>query len=115
MKLCKQCRSELKDSRSLFCSDWCKEQSRLFIKRKTKIKVPRKCECGHDLKKGQHKCDDCKASHKFEYVTCEQKCLNCGGPITARNYQKDKKRFCEPKCIKAYYFRLHKNMQCDKI
>lgn len=104
LKLCKYCNIELRESKGhLYCSLWCKQQKKLNTK-KDKIKLPRKCKCGNDLKRYRSKCDDCLLK-PFEYTKCENKCLNCGGDITARLHKKYKKKFCEAKCAKAYYYR----------
>lgn len=118
-KLCKHCKIELKESdKGLFCSDWCKEMHSIKNKVKSKEQIKeqkellkyrkykvRKCICGADLKKGQHKCDDCKSTHKFEYIICEQKCLQCGGEISAKRCNSKIKKLCSQECQKRYYYR----------
>jgi len=107
-KLCKHCKTELKESdKGLFCSDWCKEESRKSNKKRAKVfkTKHRTCKCGADLKKGQHKCDECKSTHKFEYVICEQRCLYCGGEITAKRCNAKIKKLCSLECSKRYHYR----------
>lgn len=97
MKLCKQCKTELKQSDGMFCSLWCKEQF-IFENRKikkAKIKKVRKCKCGSDLKKGQHSCDECKSSKKFGICNGDNLCKKCGMTIIATNFTKQKRKLCD--------------------
>lgn len=97
MKLCKQCKTELKQSDGMFCSLWCKEQF-IFENRKikkAKIKKVRKCKCGSDLKKGQHSCDDCRADKRFGLKESKNLCKKCGNKIITKNYIKEKRKLCD--------------------
>ena len=118
IKLCKYCRKEINTKDGVFCSKWCKQQKQLEItkikKKKfkiikvAKIKLPRKCKCGNDLKWHRQLCDDC-LSKPYEYTICDNPCKNCGGKINARLSKKYVKLFCEPKCAKAYYYKNKEN------
>jgi hypothetical protein len=90
IKLCKQCRKELKQEDGIFCSDWCKEQEIEIKKRKTILK---------------NKKPKIIKIKKVKILMFPFKCLNCKKRLS-------NKGFCSPECrtekhlkYKKYYLK----------